>query len=91
MDILFCSQVTIQEGVKLSSLQWEGLSGVLPNYTLCLSPPLAIHNLLPCTLTLAHSSFAQPLILDPGAKTTLYKIDLGKRISLEVQVCVKVA
>ncbi|XP_063887436.1 intermembrane lipid transfer protein VPS13A-like isoform X2 [Scylla paramamosain] len=78
--------VTIQEGVKLSSLQWEGLSGVLPNYTLCLSPPLAIHNLLPCTLTLAHPSFAQPLILDPGAKITLYKIDLGKKISLEVQV-----
>ncbi|KAG0722861.1 Vacuolar protein sorting-associated protein 13C [Chionoecetes opilio] len=78
--------VTIQEGVKLSSLQWEGLSGVLPNYTLCLSPPLAIHNMLPCTLTLAHPSFAQPLILDPGAKTSLYKIDLDKKISLEVQV-----
>lgn len=78
--------VTIQEGVKLSSLQWEGLSGVLPNYTLCLSPPLAIHNMLPCTLTLAHPSFTQSLIVDPGAKITLYRIDLENRISLEVQV-----
>ncbi|XP_071548119.1 LOW QUALITY PROTEIN: intermembrane lipid transfer protein VPS13A-like [Panulirus ornatus] len=79
--------VTIQEGIKLSSLQWEGLGGVLPNYTLRLSPPLSVHNHLPCTVVLTHPVFAQPLTLDPGAQTTLYKVNLEEKVCLEVQVC----
>nr|XP_045607569.1 vacuolar protein sorting-associated protein 13A-like isoform X2 [Procambarus clarkii] len=79
--------VTMLEGIKLSSLQWEGLSGVLPNYTLRLTPPLTIHNHLPCTLVITHPVIAQPLTLDPGALTTLYKVNLQEKVFLEVQVC----
>ncbi|KAK8726845.1 hypothetical protein OTU49_010090, partial [Cherax quadricarinatus] len=79
--------VTIQESMKLSSLQWEGLSGVLPNYTLRLSPPLTIYNHLPCTLVVTHPVLAQPLTLDPGALTSLYKVNLQEKLCLEVQVC----
>ncbi|XP_068229043.1 intermembrane lipid transfer protein VPS13A-like [Palaemon carinicauda] len=79
--------VTMREGVKLSTGQWEGLGGVLPNYTLCFSPPLAIHNHLPCTLVLTHPALAQPLTLDPGGCTTLYKVNLDDKVHLEVQVC----
>ncbi|KAK7084545.1 hypothetical protein SK128_022286 [Halocaridina rubra] len=79
--------VTMREGIKLSSAQWEGLGGVLPNYTLCFSPPLAIHNHLPCTLMLTHPALTQPLTLDPGAQTMLYKVNLNEKVYLEVQVC----
>ncbi|KAG7165374.1 Vacuolar protein sorting-associated protein 13-like, partial [Homarus americanus] len=79
--------VTIQEGFKLSSLQWEGLGGILPNYTLRLSPPLTLHNHLPCTLIVTNPVLAQPLTLDPGAPTTLYKVNLEEKVSLQVQVC----
>lgn len=72
--------------MKLSSLQWEGLGGVLPNYILRVVPPLAIHNHLPCTLVLTHPTLGQPLMLDPGAQTTLYKVSIEEKVILQVQV-----
>ncbi|XP_037798990.1 vacuolar protein sorting-associated protein 13A-like isoform X1 [Penaeus monodon] len=85
-DPTIAAAVIIQEGIKLSSLQWEGLGGVLPNYVLRVVPPLAIHNHLPCTLVLTHPTLGQPLMLDPGAQTTLYKVSIEEKVILQVQV-----
>ena len=58
----------------------EGLHSGIPNHLLQLAPPFQLHNQLPATLQLEHPSLGhQPLVLDPGAHTNLYKVGGGAR------------
>ncbi|CAL4158065.1 unnamed protein product, partial [Meganyctiphanes norvegica] len=79
--------VSLHEGVELCSLtQVDGLSSTVPNYCLCVVPPLCLYNHLPHTLSVTHSSLVLPLTLDPGQQSTFYKVDMKEKVMIHIEV-----
>ncbi|XP_076036664.1 intermembrane lipid transfer protein VPS13A-like isoform X3 [Oratosquilla oratoria] len=85
-ELPITSAVAIQKGVSVHGYRLENMAGLVPNYIICLAPPLDIHNHLPCTLILHHPALTQPITLDPGSHSTMYKMDLREKMVLSVQV-----